>query len=48
MAYIIFGVCAVLCIVLVILAFRILKENRKLLPPKKERARYEEEEDIWS
>lgn len=48
MAYVIFGVCAVLCVAVVILAIKILRENRKLMPPKKQRVKFEEDDEIWS
>lgn len=44
MGYIVFGFCTALCIAVAILAVKIVRENRKLLPPKKERAKYEEDD----
>lgn len=44
MAYIIFGVCTVLCILVIILAVNVIRENRRMAPKLKE----EEEEDPWS
>lgn len=44
MAYIIFGVCAVLCILVIILAVKVIRENRRMAPKLKE----EDEDDIWS
>ena len=43
MEYIIAGICVVICIVVIIWGLKVLKENRKLAPPKK---RDGEEDDI--
>lgn len=46
MEYFVFGFCALLLVAVAILAVKIVRENRKLLPPKKERAKFEEDE-MW-
>ena len=44
MAYIIFGVCTVLCVLVIILAIKVVRENRRITPKLKE----EDEDEIWS
>ncbi len=44
MATIVFGVCAVLCVCIIIFAVRVVKETRKMAPKQKD----EDEDEYWS
>lgn len=44
MVYIVFGICAVLCVAVAILAVKVVKENRKMTPKNMD----EDEDEIWS
>lgn len=47
MAYIVFGICAALCVGVSILAIKVVRESRELMPPKKKRKKYEFDDDDY-